>query len=308
MPDEMRAVFFFLVTLLAISVLAHLVRSAGPYMDGIASASEETKTGQYHCGTKLRVMGYDVRPQSHKAKNTEEQKRFYDICQQIRSAEAAEESAVYASRTYYWTIANVVLVATTALFAFGAFWQTRRQADATIVAIKHAETGAKAAVAAVAFQARLEKPVLVIGNIETHIDVPDAGPLRTIHFTIQNIGRSPAIVTEWSMDCSVSDSLPSTPNHRNTVIGRGRLFLANERDRYTVYLTTEQADAVIHRLQTIHVWGYFRYEDVFGGTHRMGFGLRGTAYGDPRTFIGVTWGRAGGQAYNYDRTEPERQS
>lgn len=118
------ATFVFLLSLLFISVVFHFIRSASPDIYFVGTDGEQNETSQYNCATKLQILGYDIRPQSTKAKNTEEQKRYYDICLQVRSAEATEKATTYAGKMYFWTIINIALVAMATISALGAFIAT----------------------------------------------------------------------------------------------------------------------------------------------------------------------------------------
>lgn len=200
-----------------------------------------------------------------------------DLCAQRRMAKAAEEQI-----GLNW-VGIILLGFTLGFTAWAAF---------------SARDAARYAARAVDVHVRVEQPILVVDKMTTRIDPP---VWQEINFSYQNLGRSPAILIEWSAECMGAESLPDFPEYTNVTYVRGTVMRAHATDQVHIELAYDRGyTEVASGKWPIFFWGYFRYEDVFGRTRKTGFCYRGehTEFG-PLHF----WRRHGGSAYNYDREE-----
>jgi hypothetical protein len=127
--------------------------------------------------------------------------------------------------------------------------------------------------------------------------------VKKIALQVRNVGKGIGILTEWVAQCEPVPELPESPLYSNAIKNRGRLFKHDESETFSIHLTNEQTEAICGDHATAYLWGYFKYEDVFGRLHQTGFGYVGHPYssapGAPAD--GLEWGRIGGKAYNYDK-------
>jgi len=154
------------------------------------------------CDAHLSSLGYKNFPNEHAQKGYPKQYELDNLCGQIRSAIAAEDSAFYAR----WSLIFVVFATG---FAGMAYWQARRQADAAWDAAQHSRR-------------QMEIAELAYGNIDSPwvgfadvlitalTDDVEQGGFRANGFLAkiywQNFGKSPAIVTGVIMAVKVTDT------------------------------------------------------------------------------------------------------
>jgi hypothetical protein len=139
----------------------------------------------------------------------------------------------------------------------------------------------------------------MVEGIASKISPPE---LKRIEFSVRNLGKTAAVLIEWSADCCGASEIASTPQYltRTQVranIHRSWQLAASRRGCEERQRGTSNFGRGDDRL----LLGLFRYEDVFGRTHITGFGYRSVNNRlMPWPFV---WGRHGGDAYNYDREE-----
>lgn len=135
--------------------------------------------------------------------------------------------------------------------------------------------------------------------VEVNLDVPEQ-----IDFSVQNLGRTAAVLIEWSAQHNrSSEPIPEQPLYRWEMLVRGTVLRPDALEKLIAWPAIDETSVDLNRREVpIFFWGYFRYEDVLGRTHTTGFGYRGAF-----NFLGnfYSWQRAGGEAYNYDRDESE---
>jgi hypothetical protein len=215
-----------------------------------------------------------------------------DLKAQLRMAQAAE--------------AQIILSFVGAILLGFTLWFTRIAANA-------ANEAARQTARAVSVEIRNNQCVPFVGLLATNVanvedarsaeEVDDAG-LVTITLRAKNIGKGPGILVGWSIHCETIHFLPPAPTYPHPVKTHGHIWPANEEYPLPHYLSRKASKAIVVDQATVHLWGYFLVEDVFGTVRRTGFCYQGHPFGDdPGTFTDFFWSRAGGKAYNYDREE-----
>lgn len=235
------------------------------------------------------VSGQEPAPSDPKAQRNE--------WRQEEDLKAQWEQAKWAKYAVWAAIMSVVVTAIGVVFVALTLKATRD-------AVRETAKATSATERAVEVQVRIERPLLFVEQIDTN-----AGQ-GFVNFNIQNIGKSPAVLIEWSGQCEPIEPLPSTPVYSQVVKVRGTILRSNDDGmRIPIKLSDEAAQAIFDEQKTAYFWGYLRYEDVFGRTRTTGFAYVGHPYTvdgvdfDSRDGRGLFWARAGGKAYNYDREE-----
>lgn len=189
------------------------------------------------------------------------------------------------------TFANVIIAVFTGLLVWTAIVQNRGLRRANKIA-----TNASNAVLA------LELPHLYIGKT---LLKPSEDPL-TLDFEIENVGRTPAIVTEYGVQLEFMDPFPPLPAYdpnAKWTVGDIAIYHQKFVER-TAFANAETKtffekigfDPEIKEIPTLYFFGYFKYADIFGENRVMGF-----AYGiNP---IMGEFRRVGGKNWNYERPE-----
>lgn len=141
----------------------------------------------------------------------------------------------------------------------------------------------------------LERPCLFVTR--THLGEAHVEADRTIsHFcdySIENYGRSPAVLIEQCVDLRFLPELPDEPTYIHVVPSRRVIYHGEPADDFKVSLSQTEGRLSGDTGHQLYLVGYFCYEDVFGATIRTGFCYR---------FDDITGRliRDGGNAYNYD--------
>jgi hypothetical protein len=170
-------------------------------------------------------------------------------------------------------------------------------------------TAATAAKAAAEVIPTLERPYIFVVNIELRqlalgpLASLAANPLQFIipngQIWFKNYGRTPAIIYGASLNLILESTLPPIPSYAPP--SGGELVIGSDKDSppqsfglndVTEEMSTEFQDGV----RTYFLYGFVRYRDVFHKKHIYGF----CAHYSLRE---RTWGRDGGDIYNYDREE-----
>lgn len=203
-------VYAFALALLAIIFLVNCL--ATPRRDFIPYEQQGYKSERARCDAKLRSYEYEDAA-AHRAGGDQRTKdKRNQLCLQIRSVEAAEWSADYSRRQYFWTTMNAGFVAITtlaaiaaAIYAAGAVREGRRSAN---------EAMRQANIAEDTF-AKLERPVLHVNNLKLEKTIDDKHPLifRGLSYAFENHGRSGCFVEHLSLGIFAGPKLPyPTPN------------------------------------------------------------------------------------------------
>jgi hypothetical protein len=251
---------------------------------------ETSQTQQQTNDTTYTGAPFKKKPPAHEYEPDCSERQNADLCAQRRMAKAAEDQTTI-------NVVNAVLLFGTLAFTGFAAW-------AAYQAAKHTARSADV-------QTRIEQPFLFVESLDAWIDAPGFDPprMRQIKLLSRNVGKGPGILIEWAAQLAVADSLPDKPVYDRSIKLRGSVIGPGDKVvEYPIFLTDAEADAVYFRQETVQVWGYFLYEDIFGRLHRTGFGFEGhpvRADGSdgPGPYEGIFWARAGGKAYNYDREE-----
>jgi hypothetical protein len=250
----------------------------------------------WYCQNAERPERHEIEPTKESAATDQEKarktanERHHELCNQWRQAEAAEESAHVAWLQLWFGLAGLGGLLATIYFAGRS---ARAASDAAVQMAREVD-----------IQIRIEQPHLRVSSIVTKIDPQE--DWRQVDLLVQNLGKTAAVLIEWVVQCEVLPTLPKTPRYRDPVNMRGRILRADDKGMdLPIFLSETDADAVYSRQETVYLWGYFRYEDVFGRLRKSGFGYIGGPMGEePGVYIGVLWSRTGGKAYNYDEDEP----
>ena len=173
------ALVICVAALIATSLAFNIHFLAGTYGDFINGHDKQRKTKDRQCDTQLRAFGYEEPTQTDANPYNDKKKRREDVCLQYRSTIATEYSAEYAERTYYFTIANITLVALAALAAAMAAGYTGRQARV-----------AQSALAITEATARQQLRAYIGFDTATMKDFMSIDPKLTIF--VKNYGSTPA--------------------------------------------------------------------------------------------------------------------
>lgn len=262
-------------------------------------AEYQSNTSKAYCEAKLGAIGVDPRAISDKAVTEKpDQKDYYDLCQQVRMAEAAEDSA---------SIAWLQLVASS-LGVLGLVWTVYLTRKATQAATQ----AARQATRANEVQIRVEAPIVHLKEIKTSRSDTEGLP-GVINARFLNSGKTPAIIIEGSIEHSVSPDaeLGPTPIYGDTHPIFDEVLDPGEKYALATFMPASKLKPAFNLSATVVIWGYIIYRDVVGHARRRGFGqvsIGTVPMLDLGQEGGVTliWKDAGGAAYNYDRPEPER--
>jgi hypothetical protein len=182
----------------------------------------------------------------------------------------------------YYTLALVVVAVLQFVALIVQAIILGRTLRATAIAAQAAKDSADSSVL-------VQRPYLYITGIE--FTIADA---VGVTYRIENIGTTPAILQETSIQIRCLQTLPSTPDYSVHRTWRDRIVY--NKDPITDLSCTVPA---IERTfvggsgYTTYFYGYFSFLDFFGKTRQIGF-----CY----AFDGdMMFSRAGGSAYNYDR-------
>jgi hypothetical protein len=285
-----------------IACSAFVVAALIVWIPAFAETAAHAQSGQKRDGTgddesknytpiptiKLQSKAAVYLPNCANPKNNDEA----DLCEQMRMADAAKESLRVNYLQLGLGVGAAVIGGLAAAFTGWAAWAASR--------------AAREAARSVDVQIRIEQPLLYVEKIHTNIDT-----WKTT-FTVRNIGKTPALLLEWSAELNSLDEMPSTPAYRDVMRVRGTVMRADDDGlQLEVNLTEGAATRIYGGGELAGFWGHFRYEDVFGRTRRTGFAYQGERIlDDPNDIFGLdftlSWSRVGGAAYNYDREEPQK--
>lgn len=109
-----RAAVIALSFVLAVSLIFHVMQSTLHERYADQGSKQTNKSSRAHCDAQLRALGYDPPPIKASSETGAKPDDQYDLCQQIRAAEAADDAAWYAK--WQWIVAcagtGLVFVAT----------------------------------------------------------------------------------------------------------------------------------------------------------------------------------------------------
>jgi len=224
------------------------------------------------------VRASEYQPDCSDAKNA-------DLCAQRRMAKAAEDQI-----NLNWL--GLVLLFGTLVFTGWAAVSTRSAASHTARAVD--------------IQIRIEQPLLYVEGIQ--INLASDVLWRVVELTVQNLGKTPAILVAHSLNAKPLQDFTPQPIYTDETDVRGAVIRSETDIRLQVLSLDQQTCDTLSSGDAVLLYGYFRYEDVFGRTRTTGFGYRGhtnrlafAAYGS----IAYSWDRLSEKSYNYDREEPQ---
>lgn len=158
--SDIAAIGIAILLAVGLAFAVHTGSGHAPY--GRDNQSSETYKGSHNkCRATLRALGYRVPGiTEHHETSPSQQRDYADLCQQVRMAQAAEESAEAVWLQFWATIVSLALLALTtvaagyaAFYARGAVKEGRRAADAAEDSVvegrRAADEAAKGALAAI---------------------------------------------------------------------------------------------------------------------------------------------------------------
>ena len=263
---------------------------------------DKQKPYHWYCQSAEHADHKQIFPSGDAATNDEKKARKqsdeknHELCQQWRSAEAAVESAHVA-----WLQLWIGFFGLTGLV--GTIIYTARAAMATAEAANHASRS-------VEMQLRLEKPFIHIDH--TGIIAPRDFPDHIV-VPVKNSGNSLAVLIDYVICAAVADHVlsPKPQYHSKPRTLDGRLLDKGASTKLVwIFIPETPTKALYEDDRNITIWGYLRYEDVFGRVWKRGFALKTfiVVIADQANNGTIVWERAGGAEYNYDREERDETS
>ena len=123
-----------LIFILSVSITFNIFR--WPFT---GAQGKQIQGGDHHCETKLRVLGYRISREAGNSENDKpDEKGFADLCQQIRMAEAAEQTSAYELSGVIAAWLSLVAVIAATLFAGAAAIYAKRAATSGKDAVEEA--------------------------------------------------------------------------------------------------------------------------------------------------------------------------
>lgn len=149
----------------------------------------------------------------------------------------------------------------------------------------------------------LERPCLFVASTQVGEEHNEAD--RTIsHFcdySIENYGRSPAVLVERCVDLRYLPELPEKPTYVHVIPSRIVIYHGEPIDNLRTSLSQTEERVSGDAAYQLYLLGYFCYEDVFGAAVTTGFCYR-------LDEITGRLVRDGGNAYNYDSRDTQPRS
>ena len=111
-----------------------------------------------------------------------------------------------------------------------------------------------------------------------HPDMRDLKANRTVKYSYQNFGRTPAVVVASSVKATVMDApptprdveaLPSATLRSPAVVGERSTYIYQVGEQF--FLSDDEYAAVIGGRRRLYFWGRIRYTDIFGTSHNSDF-------------------------------------
>jgi len=267
-PSGDLAAIVFVYSLLAISVGYHIHRSAGPSQYGLhREQTNQNDASKAECESKLRSLGLDVAAISDAGGNAGEIKKHYDLCQQIRAAQAAEDQAYWATPQFYVSLGSFVLLAGATWFAYGAYSQAKRQAIASEMQARIAEESYR----------NLERPyLLVLIDDDYVIRKGHMSATPWLNYRFHNIGKSPAILTAISVDFTHLVRMPDEVHHVPNVVVPTNPFIPAGRETEDTRCPFGRVDgemygSVKEGRSSLWFYGKVSYTDFFGSPYETEF-------------------------------------
>jgi hypothetical protein len=167
--------------------------------------------------------------------------------------------------------------------------EIQNQIDIAKVSARATKESADAAIA-------LERPRLWLSKTYIAINAEDDGQI-VCRYSIQNYGRTPAILESYDVNLRCYTVLPGVPDYRLVFPLRRVLHQREEMNdlQVTSLAIDRERIGTLGSATEVFLFGNFRYRDVFGATIITGFGYR----------CSLLTGHLieTGEAYNYDRRE-----
>jgi hypothetical protein len=274
--------FFAAIALLALISDAHSQRQRRP----IQSQTSTTQQPADQRGTEQSPLIVKVMPatksEDETARENRERKEKSEIDRKLLDFNG---DLTYYSKFLAW-VAGLQFLAIFVVVIFLGL--TLRAATRAATAAKNSSDATIA----------LDRPCLVVGS--THLGEEHNENDRTIsHFcdySIENYGRSPAVLVERCVDLRYLPELPDKPSYVHVEPSRRVIYHDEPADNLRTSLSQTEERVSGDAAHQLYLLGYFSYEDVFGAAITTGFCYR---------FDEITGRllRDGGNAYNYDSRE-----
>ncbi len=194
-----------------------------------------------------------------------------------RDLEAQRQMAKWSYFTVWATWLGVILLAVT-------LWEATQTAKA-------ASDAAKAAREGVDLQLRIEQPTLRVADISVDYMFKRRD---SVEFSLENIGRTPAVVTAWTASARAAPTIPDAPEYRPLTVVKGTVLRPTDRIE-DLNVDVDDRDLFTGRTAPLFFWGRVDYEDVFGKIRSSGF-----CYRAELKHTALFWERYGGPTYNFD--------
>lgn len=224
---------------------------------------QEPKARKDHCEARLRTLGYVKPSEEDQTKDAEAIKKYHDTCQQIRSAEAAEDAAFYAIWQAVVGTFGLSFVVLATLFAGLAYRETKNQAKAAWHSAYLAEDTSKRQLRA------------YISVTPFFITAFSNRTRASIKYRITNHGTTPAtIISNVARVEILPYSLPANftfpdlthPDPGRFVIHPNQFFESN-RVASRAFTDSEIGEITDGRNSRIYIYGAIKYTDIYGTEH-----------------------------------------
>jgi hypothetical protein len=164
----------------------------------------------------------------------------HELCNQRRSARAAEDATHVAWLQLWFGIAGLVGLGLTVYFAA----QSARAAGEAATQTSRA----------VDVQIRIEQPLLMVEGIASKISPPE---LKRIEFSVRNLGKTAAVLIEWSADCCGASEIASTPQYLTRTQVRANIIDPGSLQHLVADVRSDsEAQAILDGETTVFFWGY----------------------------------------------------
>jgi hypothetical protein len=193
-----------------------------------------------------------------------------ELCEQRRSAQAAEDAVWWAAFQTKLGVAGFITVLLSLIFTGWAAIAASRAARAAADSVKVARTA--------------DRPHFTPRNPELRNFAGDwekqkrAG-VMTVHFDIENIGKSVGFFRTYGVQHEITPiHIPTLGQNEPQQIGAYHALPIRPDAKFVtplsvhgIGMTEENYVAILNQEKSLHIYGSLRYSDLFGITRRTGF-------------------------------------